>query len=207
MNSQAPPAANAVVINGAGAWTADTTFQQASGFFVRPVRPLSAATALYYNPITFEISYLSSSLRYKKDVHEVTAGESARVWDLRPVSYRGIEDTDNTGPISYGFIGEEVAEVDPRLCAWGKDEDGAPQVESVHYVQVIPLLLMEAKQLKAQVEELQAAREQDRASMEKASAEIARLEAARQLDRTELEALKTSMETLLLAFQQHQEAR
>ena len=123
------------------------------------------------------------------DVLDVAASESAHVWGLRPVSYRAIEDAGNEdAPVYYGFIAEEVAEVDPRLCFWGQDAEGMPRVEGVNYDQVTPLLLQETKQLKA-------GREQD-------SVEIAVLKAARAQDRLEMEALKTQMQTLLLEVQQ-----
>ena len=105
------------------------------------------------------------------DIQDVEASESAHVWDLRPVSYRAIHATnDDNSPLYYGFIAEEVAEVDPCLCFWGLDADGLPQVEGVNYDQVVPLLLQEAKQLKAETEALKAAREKD-------SADIAALQA------------------------------
>ncbi len=92
----------------------------------------------------------------------------------------------------YGFIAEEVAEVDPKLCFYTQDAEGATIVEGVLYEQLISLLLQEAKQLKAE-------REQD-------AARIAQLEAARELDRAEIAALRAQTETLLLVFQQHLEA-
>lgn len=60
------------------------------------------------------------------------SAESARVWDLRPVSYRGINATEGAEKM-YGFIAEEVEQVEPRLCVYGKDEAGEPQVEGVNY--------------------------------------------------------------------------
>jgi hypothetical protein len=128
------------------------------GFFVNPVQSLGVGSAnLAYNADTKEIYVASSSRRYKTDIEEVNASESARVWNLRPVSYRDIHKAnDDNSPVYYGFIAEEVAEVDPRLCFWGPDADGLPQVEGVNYDQVVPLLLQEAKQLKAEITALQA---------------------------------------------------
>lgn len=118
------------------------------GFFVKPVRPIATAAAtLNYNPATNEIFYVSASRRYKTDIQDVEASEWARVWDLRPVSYRSL-DTAEEGPKSYGFIAEEVAQVDSRLVFWGPDGEGLPQVEGVNYDQVIPLLLQAVKELK-----------------------------------------------------------
>ncbi len=45
--------------------------------------------------------------------------------------------------------------MDPRLCFYGKDEEGQPRVEGVSYDMVIPLLLQEMKALRARVEALE----------------------------------------------------
>ena len=179
------------------------------GFFVNPVRAnLGTGLAnLFYNVTTKEISVTSGDRRDLKetmaaysskrrdltDIQEVKPTESAHVWDLRPVSYRAIHTAnDDNSPVYYGFIAEEVAEVDPRLCFWGPDADGLPQVEGVNYDQVVPLLLQEAKQLKAarehdsgEIAALKNAREND-------SAEIAALKAAREKDSADIAALQAS---------------
>lgn len=90
--------------------------------------PLSTSSAQ-------EIYVGSSSRRYKKDIEGVQAAEAARVWDLRPVSYRALE-ADPGAAKNYGFIAEEVADIDPRLVFWGKDEEGQQRVEGVNYDQV-----------------------------------------------------------------------
>ena len=162
-------APNSIVLNGNGT----ELISSASGFYVSPVRSLATGAAnLAYDPASNEIYVASSSRRYKTDIQDVTASDSAHVWDLRPVSYRAIEEaaTNKNAPVYYGFIAEEVAEVDPRLCFWGQDAAGMPQVEGVNYDQVIPLLLQEAKQLKA-------AREIDGAEIAALKAEIAALKA------------------------------
>ena len=51
----------------------------------------------------------------------------------------------------------------PVCVFWGQDAEGMPQVEGVNYDQVIPLLLQEARQLKAETEALKAARAEDAA--------------------------------------------
>lgn len=106
-----------------------------SGFFVKPVNTSVSTANLNYDSATGEISVASSSRRYKKDIEDVQAAEAARVWDLRPVSYRALE-ADAEAHKAYGFIAEEVAEVDPRLVFWGPDEDGERRVEGVNYDQV-----------------------------------------------------------------------
>lgn len=80
----------------------------------------------------------SSSRRYKQDIEDLQPVEAVRVWDLRPVSYRALK-ADEAAHKSYGFIAEEVAEIDPRLVFYGQDEDGKPRVEGVNYDQVTML--------------------------------------------------------------------
>lgn len=80
----------------------------AAGLFVDPVRSVGSGTAnLVYDTVTHEIYVGSSSRRYKKDIEDVQAGDAARVWDLRPVSYRALE-ADAEAYKAYGFIAEEV---------------------------------------------------------------------------------------------------
>ena len=123
----------------------------ANGFFVKPVRSVgSGAANLVFDSTSGEIYVGASSGRYKTDIVEVQAAESARVWDLRPVSYRALE-ADEGEHKSYGFIAEEVAAVEPRLCFYGQDEAGQPRVEGVNYDMVVPLLLQEMKARRAQV--------------------------------------------------------
>ena len=171
-------------------------FASGPGFFVNPVQSLVGSANLAYNAVTKEIYVASSSRRYKMDIQEVSASESAGVWDLRPVSYPAIHtaNDDDNSPVYYGFIAEEVAEVDPRLSFWGLDADGLPQVEGVNYDQVVPLLLQEAKQLKAETMALKAARENDSAEIAALKAETVALKAARENDSAEIAALKSARE-------------
>jgi len=169
---------------------------------VAPLRSgVGGSANLFYNIITKEISLASSSQRYKTDIQDVKVSESARVWDLRPVVYR-VLDAAKEEPKLYGFIAEEVAEVDPRLCFWSQDSEGLPQVEGVNYDQVIPLLLQEAKELKAtretdaiRIQALEAARETD-------AIRIQALEAARETDAVRIQALENKVDTLVSELQQ-----
>lgn len=114
----------------------------AAGFFVKPVRAISGTANVRYNSASGEFTYDSSITRRlltaseEADIEDVQEAEAARVWDLRPVSYRALE----AGPGEhklYGFIAEEVAKIDPRLVDWGEDAaTGEPRVQGVDYEQV-----------------------------------------------------------------------
>ena len=120
-------------------------------FVVKPVRGLSGApAALFYDPTSGEISYGTSSARYKTDVEAVTSEEASAVLDLRPVSFRAKADSSSSSKRIYGFIAEEVAAVDPLLVYYAsqKRNDGEAAaatgeeevIEGVHYERVAPLL-------------------------------------------------------------------
>jgi hypothetical protein len=93
---------------------------------------------------------------------------------LRPVTFRYQHDPQ--GLQQYGLIAEEVVDVYPELVTWGADG----HVETVHYDQLIPLLLNELQhqqqQLGAQAQllaELQAQHESVRTAMVQQHAALA----------------------------------
>ena len=116
---------------------------------VKPIRGLASSTpSLAYDTTSGEIFYTTSSRRYKTDILDVAEAAAAEIWKLRPVSYQAIDDGPD-GPRQYGFIAEEVAEVDPTLCFWGRNETtGEEIVLGVQYDRVVPLLLQETRRLK-----------------------------------------------------------
>lgn len=71
----------------------------------------------------------TSSRRYKTDIEDADyALAESVVLNSRPVWYRSLCEADNAGWSYWGFIAEEVAELDPRLVHWGYplvvDKDG-----------------------------------------------------------------------------------
>lgn len=60
----------------------------------------------------------TSSIRYKKDIEDITDEFSGKVFDLRPVFYRSKAEADNSEWSYYGLLAEEVAEIEPRLVHW-----------------------------------------------------------------------------------------
>ena len=121
-----------------------------------------------------QLGTVSSSRRYKEDIHamsEAASTTSDRLQQLRPVTFRykqhapGAETGEK--PIQYGLIAEEVAEVFPELAVL--NEDGQP--ETVKYHLLAPLLLNEVQKQREALEE------KDR-RVEELEARLARLEAA-----------------------------
>ena len=145
--------ANAVVIASTGTSAAPVQSVAAGSFVVKPVRNLmSGSSTMKYDITSGEISYQTSSRRYKYDIQNVSAAATARVLDLQAVSFQSIFDPPN-GPRYYGFIAEEVAKVDPMLVYTRHDEaTGEEVIEGVHYDRVGPLLVQATRELKAKVD-------------------------------------------------------
>jgi hypothetical protein len=102
----------------------------------------ASATDLCINGNT--LSSCSSSLRFKKNVHDLTWG-TGMIAQLRPVTFEWRE----RGEADFGFIAEEVAEINPLLVTY---KDG--RVEGVKYDQLSAVLVNAMKELKAENEQL-----------------------------------------------------
>jgi len=84
------------------------------------------------------LGHLSSSRRYKEDIKPMGKSSEA-LYRLKPVSYRYKKEIDSTQSPAFGFVAEEVAEVNRNLVAC--NSQGQP--ESVHYEMVNAMLLNE----------------------------------------------------------------
>jgi hypothetical protein len=85
-------------------------------------------------------SRATSSLKYKTDVEDAELSYSeALVYGSRPVWYRSLSESDPSDYSYWGFIAEEVAEIDPRMVHWGDDGPEGVQYDRyvVHLVGVI----------------------------------------------------------------------
>ncbi len=107
----------------------------------------SATTQFSAVPVVVDLNgqlgTISSSRRYKQDIQDLGA-TTDRLHDLRPVSFRYKAQPE--GPVHFGLIAEEVAEVMPELVVHGQKG----QIETVAYHELPPLLLAEVqKQQKA----------------------------------------------------------
>ena len=119
----------------------------------------------------------TSSRKYKTDIETLEDFRADAILNCRPVWYRSLsandiktEGADKSEWGWYGFIAEEVAEIDPRLVNWAtKDavvqEDGSTksverdpadyEAEGVRYETFVPLLLNLIKRQQQAIEELQ----------------------------------------------------
>ena len=112
---------------------------------------------------------LSSSLSLgKTDVETLEDSYADALLECRPVWYRSLCTNDNPEHGWWGFIAEEVAEIDPRLVNWKTievthDADAnaietpcTPEPEGVMYDRFVPHLLNLVKRQKAAIEALEA---------------------------------------------------
>jgi len=85
---------------------------------------------------------------------------SAALYQLKPVTFRYNEDVDHSQSLDYGFIAEEVAQVDPNLAI--RDRNG--EVENVRYgainAMVINEFLKEHCKVEQQQNEIEALRQE-----------------------------------------------
>jgi hypothetical protein len=123
-----------IVRNGAGTQTAqlgayglvatgaDFNIQAGNNIVSTTIRDSTTATGGngYVNPSLGWLGRSTSSIRYKHAVEDAEAANSETVvFGSRPVWYRSLCEIDNKDWSYWGFIAEEVAELDPRLVHWG----------------------------------------------------------------------------------------
>ena len=110
----------------------------------------------------------TSSAKYKTNVQTLEDSYADAILNCRPVWYQSLCNGDNPDHGHWGFIAEEVAEVDPRLVLWktidiSYDEKGSPvetpcdpQPEGVFYDRFVPHLLNLIKRQQQAIETLEA---------------------------------------------------
>jgi hypothetical protein len=116
-----------------------------------------------------QIRKAASSIKYKTDVEELQDSYADQILNIRPVWYRSLCDGDDPNHSYWGFIAEEVAEIDPRLTTWkfhnvSYDENGSrvvtkldnPEPEGVAYDRFVPHLLNLVKRQQQAIETLEA---------------------------------------------------
>jgi hypothetical protein len=92
----------------------------------------------------------TSSIKYKTQVEDVDALYSENIiLKSRPVWYRSLCQEDPSQHSYWGFIAEEVAEIDPRMVFWG--DDGP---EGVQYDRYVVHLVKMVQQQKNRIDEL-----------------------------------------------------
>jgi len=110
----------------------------------------------------------TSSIKYKTQVEDLDESYADALLECRPVWYRSTCAADDPTHSYWGFIAEEIAEIDPRLVHWKTtepvvQENGSiehifcePEPEGVAYDRFVPHLLNLIKRQKEQIEAIEA---------------------------------------------------
>ncbi|MEX2411703.1 MAG: tail fiber domain-containing protein, partial [Candidatus Paceibacterota bacterium] len=112
-----------------------------------------SATVCYTNSSPYKIVRCSSSERFKENIDNLQMKGMETLMKLRPVEYNWIEE--NGGERDFGFIAEEVAEVNPLLAIYEKDEEGNERVLSVKYNHFTALITKAIQEQQATIESQQ----------------------------------------------------
>jgi hypothetical protein len=144
---EATMAANTIVINATGRVWAGTT---SNACYITPVRAAAALGAIaYYSVTSGELTYNSSSRRYKNTIQPLSTNTSI-MYDLSPMTYMYNNDPE-PGP-QIGYIAEEVAELNPKFATYC--EPGGPP-ESINWNTITVFMVEEMKKLKTRVTQLE----------------------------------------------------
>ncbi len=116
---------------------------------VRGVTTGSAGAAVLVD-VNGQLGTISSSLRFKQDVHDIPDLDD-RLSKLRPVEFR-YKQADAAGehPVQYGLIAEEVAEVFPELVI--PDENGQPETVAYHQLPALLLSELQKERVRARIQ-------------------------------------------------------
>lgn len=98
----------------------------------------------------------TSSRRYKTNIETLEDSYSDAVLNARPVWFNSTATDDTAHPEwgYWGFIAEEIADIDPRLVFYSEDSEGNLQADGVQYDRFVPHLINLVKRQKDQIADL-----------------------------------------------------
>ncbi|KZK96345.1 Pectate lyase superfamily protein [Pseudovibrio sp. Ad5] len=113
--------------------------------------PTADGSNLNMDTNTGALRLSTSSTRFKREVESMSLPYAqAIVMESRPVWYRSRSDSDDSEHSFWGFISEELAEIDPRLVSWRRErilingefvDYGEPRPYCVFYDRFVPALV------------------------------------------------------------------
>lgn len=93
----------------------------------------------------------TSSIKYKDNVTDILDIDSEKLYSFRPITYTSKSVSDDPTKTHFGFIAEELHEVEPRLVHYMNDEP-----DGVQYDRMTVLLVKEVQKLRAEIDALKA---------------------------------------------------
>jgi hypothetical protein len=131
----------------------------------------ASGTAVYINPSTGQLGTLTSSARYKENIHSMDDASDVLL-SLHPVTFRYKPGIDPSGTPQFGLVAEEVNQIDPDLVV----RDDKKDIYSVRYEAVNAMLLNEFLKEHRQVESQESEIESLKASNSEMEARLNTLE-------------------------------
>ena len=133
----------------------------------------SNSANMYIHTDPYKIYRSTSSIKYKDNVTTLTDADADKILDCRPVTYTSKCDIDDSNEIHYGFIAEEVKDIDSRLVVFEGSEP-----ENVKYDRFVPHLINLVKRLTNEVDTLKTEKTKLQTDLTALTARVAALEAA-----------------------------
>lgn len=126
----------------------------ANTFMMSLVGDTTASSAnVVVSSSTGRVQRSTSAQKYKTDIESVELSYSENlIYGSRPIWYRSLCEADPDSYSYWGFLAEEVAEIDRRMVHWG-GEDGL-EPEGVQYERYVVHLVKIAQQQKALIDDL-----------------------------------------------------
>ena len=94
----------------------------------------------------------TADVTLKQDIEKISNAEVDRILDVRPVKYSFIGD--ETSRKHYGVIAQDLDLVYPELVRQESHIDGSPDIKSVNYIGLIPILICKIQQMQKEIDEL-----------------------------------------------------
>jgi hypothetical protein len=126
----------------------------------QPNIPASAASAnlVAASGNNWQRLHSTSSRRYKTNIVDLPGTIADNLLKLRPVAFTSLCEADDPEVLHYGFVAEEIAEIDPRLVQFGYDgparKDELMVPTGLEYNELIALLTATAQRQAQEIQSL-----------------------------------------------------
>jgi hypothetical protein len=114
----------------------------------------SANMFIFGSPDYF-IGRSTSSARFKTQIEDIEESYVNNIYKMRPRWYRSLCEKDNKEWSHFGFVAEEMAEIEPRLVHWNKDEEDNIVADGVQYDRITALLVKAIQELESRIKQLE----------------------------------------------------